>query len=163
MDETCVSLQIQERPTVDSVSSVEGDNNQYDSLITNGMRVMHFMDHHPHYSHPDMFHPYPNSYMPDSLSQYTSYHHHSGSVPTDSFTSVSGQSTASSFTPVVILPQSGLHSYGSNTNNTVTPSNSVGFQPYQGQHHQPLHCGESFDTKRIEQNVKRETKRFELL
>ena len=122
----------QERPSSQlaySVNSAEGEAH-YDSVITNGMRVMHFMDHHP----PDVFHQYPSLYMPDGLTQYSSgYHVPGGPIPTtDSYHSI--PSSASSFSPVVIVHPQPVYYNQMNTNN------NVGFQPYQPLQQQQSFC-----------------------
>ena len=91
---------------------------------------MHFMDHHP----PDVFHQYPSLYMPDGLTQYSSgYHVPSGPIPTtDSYHSI--PSSASSFSPVVIVhPQPVYY-------NQMSTNNNVGFQPYQPLQQQQSFC-----------------------
>lgn len=132
----CTLTQFQERQSTEPATgynSSQGESH-YDHIITNGMRVMHFMDHHP----PDVFHQYPSLYLPDSLAtQYASSYNHSNgggvSTPEPQLPQYvfNGPSSHSAFSPLV--PQVVQTTPCNNTagGNSIVSTSQIGFQPYQ--------------------------------
>jgi hypothetical protein len=98
----------------------------YDEMISNGMRVMHFMDHRPF----DVFRQqYPTHNFPGT-------HYPPGYCPPicgltlEPYSPINAPTT-SSFSPHVIVPQPVGYSNSSISNSS---EKSLGFQPYQSNH-----------------------------
>ncbi|XP_032788719.2 LOW QUALITY PROTEIN: retinoic acid receptor beta [Daphnia magna] len=127
------SLPSLERPFSQPASDA-GVETHYDNLITNGMRVMHFMDHHP-------CNVFQQQQCPDiqltegSVAYSTGYHQEVGATTSEPYPAMGVSPTSSSFTPRAIVSQPAYYN-SSNTSNCST--SSVGFQPYQSQLHQSL-------------------------
>lgn len=121
----------------DGGHSAEGESH-YDNLITNGMRVMHFMDHHP----AEIFHQYPNIYLPDGLNQHSTNYYPSVHPPSsnDSY-NMHQMSSGYSFSPLVITPQPTYQ----NSHVISSPTSGVGFQPY----HPSSQTSDNLELKRI--------------
>ncbi len=119
---------------MEPTSNVEMENS-YGDIIANGMRVMHCMDHRPF----DVFHHqqhYSSQYLP--MTHYPpGYHPQVDGLTPLPYPPINSP-TPSSFSPHIIVPQQVYYSNSSNSNSSV---NSVGFQPYQSRHSQP--CGDS--------------------
>ncbi|KAI9560698.1 hypothetical protein GHT06_011648 [Daphnia sinensis] len=127
------SLPSLERPFSQPTSGA-GVENHYDNLITNGMRVMHFIDHHPCNAFQQQ--QCPNVQLTEGSVAYpTGYHQAVGVTTSEPCPAMGVSSTSSSFTPCATVPQPAYYN-NSNSNNCST--SSVGFQPYQSQLHQSL-------------------------